>query len=78
MLSERLLSAQISLSEPRKVRLTVTGVATEHGFYQLGRFAAIYRETFGEAPSDTLRAAGRAGGALPQKINGDGDACTTN
>jgi transcriptional regulator GlxA family with amidase domain len=46
---------------------TVTGVATEHGFYKLGRFAVTYRKTFGERPSDTLRdARGQAGeGAGP-------------
>ncbi|WP_427026299.1 helix-turn-helix domain-containing protein (plasmid) [Aureimonas ureilytica] len=34
---------------------TVTLVATRWGFFQLGRFAALYRETFGETPSETLR-----------------------
>jgi transcriptional regulator GlxA family with amidase domain len=38
---------------------TVTGVAADHGFYELGRFAALYREAFGEKPSETLRSRGR-------------------
>ncbi len=34
---------------------TVTQVATEFGFWELGRFAVTYRELYGEAPSTTLR-----------------------
>ncbi|MCA3934928.1 MAG: helix-turn-helix domain-containing protein, partial [Burkholderia sp.] len=32
------------------------------GFANLGRFAALYRETFGESPSDTLRRARQSAG----------------
>jgi AraC family transcriptional regulator, ethanolamine operon transcriptional activator len=34
----------------------VTEVAMEHGFWHLGRFSLLYRDYFGENPSDTVRA----------------------
>jgi hypothetical protein len=34
---------------------TVTGIATDHGFWELGRLAVTYRALFGESPSETLR-----------------------
>ncbi|WP_236241191.1 helix-turn-helix transcriptional regulator [Streptomyces sp. CC228A] len=36
--------------------LTVSEVAWRWGFTHLGRFAASYRDRFGEAPSQTLQA----------------------
>ena len=76
ILTERLSRTQAALCKPRSVALTVTAVAAEHGFYQFGRFAGAYRARFGETPSETLRAAARAGPALHLKRSqGDGDAC---
>jgi AraC-like DNA-binding protein len=34
---------------------TVTGIATGHGFWELGRFSVGYRALFGETPSASLR-----------------------
>jgi AraC-like DNA-binding protein len=36
-------------------KTTVTGVVTDHGFWELGRFSVAYRTLFGESPSETLR-----------------------
>ena len=60
IVAERLRWARRALSENQKGSITVTCVATDYGFNELGRFAASYRHAFGEAPSDTLRSAHRA------------------
>ena len=57
IMTVRLQRVHNALIENRAEPTTVTQAATEYGFYELGRFAAIYREAFGEAPSATLRSA---------------------
>ena len=54
-IAERLEDAHRALRDARHSDTTVTGVATRYGFYELGRFAASYKEAFGETPSATLR-----------------------
>jgi hypothetical protein len=34
---------------------TVTRIATDHGFWEMGRFAVAYRALIGEPPSMTLQ-----------------------
>lgn len=55
MLAERLLSVRRALFGASHKPTTVTDAAMGFGFYELGRFAAAYREAFGESPSETLR-----------------------
>lgn len=63
---------QARLTEARRALLaggaeqSVTRVAVQSGFTQLGRFAVQYRRQFGEAPSATLR---RARSGMPDAID---------
>lgn len=50
----RLESAQRTLIAAKTGVTTITEVAMDHGFFQLGRFSADYKHAFGELPSETL------------------------
>ena len=67
IVAERLQGVRHALTDERAESTTVTDAAAEYGFYELGRFAAIYREAFGEAPSDTLRSTYRKASATAQR-----------
>lgn len=54
---QRLRAARDDLLHPRAETVTVTDVAIAWGFYNLGRFSSLYRSTYGESPSETLRRA---------------------
>jgi transcriptional regulator GlxA family with amidase domain len=50
----RLRRAREALKTTDRDATTVRAVATRLGILHMGRFAAAYRDAFGEAPSDTL------------------------
>jgi AraC-like DNA-binding protein len=54
----RMNLARRALQRADAERTTVTEIATDYGFWELGRFSVAYRALFGEMPSITLRRAG--------------------
>jgi AraC-like DNA-binding protein len=52
---QRLNMVRVALRRADASTGTVAEVARRYGFYELGRFAGIYRTVFGEMPSTTLR-----------------------
>jgi AraC-like DNA-binding protein len=51
----RMSLARTALMRADPATATVTGIATDHGFWELGRFSVEYRALFGESPSASLR-----------------------
>ena len=51
---QRLHAVRRHLMVENRGQTTVAAIACEHGFYELGRFAAVYAKIFGELPSETL------------------------
>lgn len=53
--AERMRAVRQALCTSSDAHATVTSIAADHGFSELGRFAKSYKARFGEAPSETLR-----------------------
>jgi AraC-like DNA-binding protein len=51
----RMHLARSALIRADPASATVTGVATDYGFWELGRLSVEYRTLFGESPSVSLR-----------------------
>jgi AraC-like DNA-binding protein len=54
LLLRRMQLARRALQESAPTATTVTEIATQYGFWQLGRFAGEYKALFGESPSMIL------------------------
>jgi len=55
LLLRRMHLAHRALSRGDPENTSVTEIATDYGFWELGRFSVVYRSLFGESPSTTLR-----------------------
>jgi len=50
-----LVRRALALADPNKRANSVTGIASDYGFTEFGRFSVQYRAMYGESPSATLR-----------------------
>jgi AraC-like DNA-binding protein len=64
----RMHLARRALRMADQATATVTEIATNYGFWELGRFSVAYRSLFGESPSAVLRRP--PDGPRPQKNSG--------
>jgi AraC-like DNA-binding protein len=55
LLLRRMHLARRALSRGDPEKTSVTEIATDYGFWELGRFSVVYRSLFGESPFTTLR-----------------------
>jgi AraC-like DNA-binding protein len=55
----------LTIADPADV--TVTEVAMNHGFWELGRFSVAYRRLFGQSPSATLKQTAQSNPSGPFK-----------
>jgi AraC-like DNA-binding protein len=56
----RMQMARCALQKADPDVARVTDIATEHGFWELGRFSVSYRQLFGESPIATLKGGQRS------------------
>ena len=55
LMLRRMHLARRALSRGDPEKTSVTDIATDYGFWELGRFSVVYRSLFGESPLTTLR-----------------------